>query len=300
MPESKNNHKLQKNHPPTVMLAVLAHPDDETFGMGGTLALYSKRGVQVNLICATRGESGDVDPRYLDSYNSVADRRVAELKCASVILGLSSVQFLDYRDSGMQGSLDNRHPKALAAAPVEEVAAKVAHSIRSLRPQVVITFDPVGGYGHPDHIAIHNATVMAFDLASDPGWEDDLPPYQPQKLYFHIIPRGLLRFAIRVMPLFGRDPRRFGRNQDIDLVELVGDEDFPVHARINCKTVRRRKEEATACHTSQLEQGMSKRSLVYWILRWYDRYEYFMRAYPKPKPETCEKDLFEGVDVDLL
>lgn len=299
MPESKNNHKLQKNHPPAVLLAVLAHPDDETFGMGGTLALYSKLGAQVNLICATRGESGDVDPRYLDSYNSVADRRVAELKCASVILGLSNVQFLDYRDSGMQGSPDNRHPKALAAARLEEVAAKVAHSIRSLRPQVVLTFDPVGGYGHPDHIVIHNATVKAFDLASDPGWEDDLPPYQPQKLYFHIIPGGLLRFAIRVMPLFGRDPRRFGRNQDIDLVELVGDEDFPVHARINCKTVRRRKEEATACHTSQLEQGMSKRSMVYWILRWYDRYEYFMRAYPKPNPETCEKDLFEGIDFDL-
>lgn len=295
MPESKNNHKLQKNHPPAILLAVLAHPDDETFGMGGTLALYSKRGAQVNLICATRGESGDVDPRYLDSYNSVADRRVAELKCASVILGLSSVQFLDYRDSGMQGSPDNSHPKALAAAPLEEVAEKVAHSIRALRPQVVLTFDPVGGYGHPDHIAIHNATVKAFDLASDPGWEDALPPYQPQKLYFHIIPRGLLRFAIRVMPLFGRDPRRFGRNQDIDLVELVGDEDFPVHARINCRTVRRRKEEATACHTSQLEQGMSKRSLVYWILRWYDRYEYFMRAHPEPITGTCEWDLFDGI-----
>ena len=287
--------KLNQEENPAVMLAVLAHPDDETFGMGGTLALYSKRGAQVHLLCATRGESGDVDPRYLDRYDSIADRRVAELKCASVILGLDSVQFLNFRDSGMQGSPDNHHPKALAAAPLEEVAAKIAHSIRSLRPQVVLTFDPVGGYGHPDHIAIHNATVKAFDLAGNPLWEDGLEPYQPKKLYYHVIPRGLLRFAIRVMPIFGRDPRRFGRNQDIDLVELVGDEDFPVHAKINCREVRRRKEEATACHSSQLEEGMSRRSLVYWILRWYDRYEYFMRAYPEPNSETCEKDLFEGL-----
>jgi N-acetyl-1-D-myo-inositol-2-amino-2-deoxy-alpha-D-glucopyranoside deacetylase len=286
---------MNQNITQKTLLAVLAHPDDETFGMGGTLALYAKRGVQVHLICATRGESGDVDPRYLDKYASVADRRVAELKCASVILGLTSVQFLDYRDSGMQGSLDNQHPKALAAAPVDEVAAKVAHLIRSLCPQVVVTFDPVGGYGHPDHIAIHNATVRAFDLAGDPGWEDELPPHKPQKLYFHVIPRGLLRFAVRVMPIFGRDPRRFGRNQDIDLVELVGDEDFPVHAKINCREVRRRKEEATACHTSQLDEGMSRRSLVYWILRWYDRYEYFMRAFPEPNPDKCEKDLFKGL-----
>ena len=100
------------------------------------------------------------------------------------------------------------------------------------------------------------------------------------------------------MPIFGRDPRRFGRNQDIDLVELVGEEDFPVHAKINCREVRRRKEEATACHTSQIEEGMSKRSLVYWILRWYDRYEYFMRAHPEPVSGTCEGDLFDGIDID--
>lgn len=289
--------KANKKETP-VLLAVLAHPDDETFGMGGTLALYAKRGAKVHLVCATRGESGDVDPKYLEEYTSIADRRVTELKCAAGILGLTEVHFMDYRDSGMEGSENNRHPKALTAAPVEEVAQKVAGYIRELRPQVVLTFDPIGGYRHPDHIAIHNATVRGFELAGDPEFEDGLEPHQPDKLYFHIIPRGLFRFAVRMLPLFGRDPHRFGRNQDIDLVELVGDEDFPVQAEINYQEVRKKKEQATACHSSQLDEGMSSRGLVYWIMRWYERRDYYMRAYPEPDSHTRERDLFEGIDVD--
>lgn len=281
-----------------VLLAVLAHPDDETFGMGGTLALYAKRGAQVHLVCATRGESGDVDPKYMERYESVADRRVAELKCAADILGLKEVHFMDYRDSGMAGSADNQHPKALAAAPAEEVAQKVAGYIRMLRPQVVLTFDPIGGYKHPDHIAIHNATKRGFELAGDESFNDGRSAFIPNKLYYHIFPRGLLRFAVRVMPWFGRDPRRFGRNQDIDLVELVSDDDFPVHARINYQEVRKKKEEATACHSSQLDEGMSNSGLVYWILRWYERRDYYMRACPEPEPGKIEKDLFEGIDAN--
>ena len=116
-----------------VLLAVLAHPDDESFGMGGTLALYAQRGVAVHLVCATRGEAGDVAPELLEGFDSVADRRVSELRCAAGILGLSGVHFLDYRDSGMPGSPDNQHPQALVMAPLDEVAAKVAGYIRQLQ-----------------------------------------------------------------------------------------------------------------------------------------------------------------------
>ena len=101
-------------------------------------------------------------------FSSVAERRESELRCAAGILGLTGVYFLGYRDSGMPGTPDNQHPNALAAQPVDEVAAKVVHYIRLLRPQVVVTHDPIGGYKHPDHIAMHRATVRAFKLASDP------------------------------------------------------------------------------------------------------------------------------------
>ena len=127
------------------LLAVLAHPDDETFGMGGTLALYAQRGVAVHLVCATRGEVGEVAQHFLEDFQSIGDLREHELRCAARNLGLAGVHFLDYRDSGMAGSLENQHPQSLAAAPLDEVAARVTAYIRDLRPHVVLTFDPVGG-----------------------------------------------------------------------------------------------------------------------------------------------------------
>ena len=111
------------------LLAVFAHPDDETFGTGGTLAHYARAGVSVHLVCATRGEVGEA-PRDLKGFASVGDMRADELQYASNILGLESVNFLGYLDSGMPGSPDNRHPQALAAAPTDEVARKIAAYIR--------------------------------------------------------------------------------------------------------------------------------------------------------------------------
>jgi LmbE family N-acetylglucosaminyl deacetylase len=275
------------------LLAVLAHPDDETFGIGGTLALYARQGVQVHLICATRGEAGTIDPEYLEGFATIGERRSYELECAAGYLGLASVNYLGYRDSGMQGSPDNQHPDALAAAPIEEVTRKVATEMRRLRPQVVITFDPVGGYKHPDHISIQRATVKAFDLCIDPGYQDGLAPFQPQKLYFNTFPRGFLKLAVRLLRLTGRDPRRFGRNKDIDLLALVGD-DFPTHARINYKPVSAARSQATACHASQGGRQM-QRGPIAWLMRLAGSHETFMRAYPPAEPGLKEKDLFAGV-----
>ena len=111
---------------------VLAHPDDESFGMGGTLALYAQKGCDVYLICATRGEVGDVDPKHLEGFSSVAELREGELRCAAGHLGLKDVFFLDYRDSGMPGSPDNQHPDAQVAHPVEEVAGKVVRDVEAV------------------------------------------------------------------------------------------------------------------------------------------------------------------------
>jgi LmbE family N-acetylglucosaminyl deacetylase len=286
-----NGKSPDRNH---TLLAVLAHPDDESFGMGGTLALYARRGAAVHLACATRGEVGEVEAHFLEHFASIGDLRENELRCAAGMLGLAGVHFLGYRDSGMPGSPENVHPNALAAAPLDEVAAKVAHLIRKLRPQVVVTFDPVGGYRHPDHIAIHQATVKAFYAAGDPAvYPGEEQAYQPQKLYFHTFPRGWLKWALRLMPLVGKDPRHFGQNGDIDLVVLAQD-DFPVHARIDFSPVKELKEKASACHASQ--GGMTQQAgLLRYVLRLTASRENYMRAYPEPTPGLREGDLFDGI-----
>jgi LmbE family N-acetylglucosaminyl deacetylase len=276
-----------------VLLSVLAHPDDESFGMGGTLALYAERGVEVHLICATRGEVGEVSPDYLKDYPSIAELREAELRCAAAHLGIAQVHFLNYRDSGMPGSPENSHPRALVAAPLDEVAQKVAHLIRQIRPQVVLTFDPIGGYRHPDHIRIHEATVNAFRLAGEANFEDGLPPHRPAKLYFHTISRCFLRVAVRLIRLFGKDPSRWGQNQDIDLVSLAV-EDFPVHAVIRYRKVEQRKHTASACHASQGGAGLAKGPLA-WVSKWIGGKDQFMRAYPPVSGEAIETDLFAGI-----
>lgn len=285
------------NEEKRTLLAVLAHPDDESFGVGGTLALYAGAGVDVHLACATRGEAGEVDDEFLRDFGSIAERRTSELHCAAEKLRLSGVHFLGYRDSGMTGSAANQHPEALASAPEGEVAGKIADLIRELKPQVMLTFDPIGGYRHPDHIAIHNATVRAFSQAGDHDYVSDLPPYQAQKLYFQIFPKRLLRFALFVMRLLGKDPRRFGRNQDIDLASLLEDGEFKPHARIDFSEVMGRKQAATLCHASQLEGSGQGLGFMRWVERLFARNEYFMRAFPPPEPGLLERDLFAGVSA---
>jgi LmbE family N-acetylglucosaminyl deacetylase len=276
------------------LLAVMAHPDDETFGVGGTLALYARRGVAVHLICATRGEVGEAPPD-LKGFASVAEMREAELRCAAGVLGLASVDFLGYRDSGMAGTPDNTHPQALAAAPLEKVAREIAQRIRTLRPQVVVTFDPIGGYGHPDHIASHRATVEGFRLSADSGYAiDGLAPFQPARLYFHTFPRGFLQFAVRFLRLIGQDPSHFGKNRDIDLMEIAK-VNYPIHARINIRPVQKIKEQASACHSSQ--GGGPAGGVIGAIMRLFGGSEGFIRAYPLPPPHRMERELFPAVDL---
>ena len=262
--------------------------------MGGTLALYAERDVDVHLVCATRGEVGEVGPEYLKEYTSIADLRESELRCAASHLGLKEVYFLGYRDSGMVGSPDNEHPQALYAAPVAEVATKVARYIRELKPQVVLTFDPIGGYRHPDHIHIHEATKLAFDLAGDDAFESDLPPYKSNKLLYHTISKSFIRFAVRLLKLLRKDPSKWGRNEDIDLTQLIID--YPVHARINYSSVAKRKEAASYCHASQIGPTITGGAFR-WIFRLFGfgSKDLFMQAYPPPNGSKVQTDLFEGI-----
>jgi N-acetyl-1-D-myo-inositol-2-amino-2-deoxy-alpha-D-glucopyranoside deacetylase/mycothiol S-conjugate amidase len=280
------------------LLFVGAHPDDESFGSGGTLAKYALAGARVYYACATRGEVGEASEEHLAGHASPGDMRWSELTCAAEALHLTGVIHLGYRDSGMPGSPHNTAAGALASAPLEEVTERVVKVIRDLRPQVIFTFDPIGGYRHPDHIAIHNATVKAFQAAGDPAqFPEAGPAYQPQKLYYDYFSRTMLRAAVRLMPLFGRDPRRFGTNHDVDLVSLI-DVDYPVHARIRIPPeAARAKSAAAACHRSQLEGMPQDRGVLGPIMRFLQREEAFTRAQPavpdgQPLRET---DLFEGL-----
>ncbi len=276
-----------------VLLAVLAHPDDETFGTGGTLAYYSSIGVEVHLVCATRGEVGEVEPEMLEGYKSIGELRENELRCAAQHLGLAGVHFLDFRDSGMSGSPDNHHLQGLAAAPLDKVASDVMHTIRSLKPQVVITFDPLGGYMHPDHIAIQRATEKAFyDSGSAAVMDDGLKPYSPKKLYFHTFPKGFLRSAVRWMRLTGKDPRKFGKNGDIDLL-TISKINFPINATVDYRKVIEQKELATACHASQGGARITM-GLMGILRRLFGITDQYMRAYPPPVKKR-ERDLFEGI-----
>ncbi len=275
-----------------------AHPDDETFGIGSTLAQYAASGVKVYCVCATRGEAGTVDPALMKGYASIGDKRWAEMKCAAEVLGLADVICLGYRDSGMPGSEDNKRPDSLAMAPLEEVASRMVKIIRELKPDVVITHDAGGGYGHPDHIATHNATVKAFYAASDPTqYPEAGAAFQPSKLYFGVRPRGFMKMMVKLMPLFGQNPHRFGRNKDIDLTRTIYAE-YPIHAVIRLtKQAVRIRNKAAACHATQ--GGGVQRPGPFRLLRIVEKLrgqrDYFMRDYPPPTRRSREKDLFEGV-----
>ncbi len=127
-----------------------AHPDDETSGVGSTLAYYAAAGVKVYYICATRGEAGMNNLNQLRGFKSLAELRSDELNSAANILGLAGVVHLGYHDSGMPGTDDNKHPEALAVAPIDKVSERIVKIIRNLKPDVVVTHDPIGGYRHPD------------------------------------------------------------------------------------------------------------------------------------------------------
>jgi len=270
------------------LLAIFAHPDDETFGPGGTLARYAAAGVAVHLLCATRGEAGESDVSDLGACEDLACRREQELRCAARLLGLAEVHLLGYRDSGMPGSPANQHPRALVQAAPDVLAQQVADLMRRLRPQVVLTFDPFGAYGHPDHVAMHRATVAAFERLP----QDERPP----KLYFTAF-RGIPRWVVWLMPLFGVNPEAVGKNRDINLRAAL-EHALPVTTQIDIHTTYEIKQQAAVCHSSQRSGPASfwGRLPRGWLRRWQSM-EVFYRALPPFRQgERVERDLFAGIE----
>jgi len=294
---------LKQTTSPRRLLLVFAHPDDESFGPGGAIARYARQGVEVHYVCATRGEVGRVQPEMLTPFEHLPEDqrlgalREGELRCAATKLGLTGLHLLGYRDSGMPGSADNRDPRAFINADPDRVTGQLVQLIRSIRPQVVVTFDPYGGYGHPDHIFAHQRTTEAFYIAGDPNrYPEAGPPYQPHKLYWSSIPRRVLRIIVNLMPLFGRDPSKFGHNGDVDLRKIV-QHDFPITSKIDVRPYLPIKAEAWMCHASQGESSMLFRRFPGVLRRRVLGYERFTCVEPPLDGRRhIEEDLFEGVN----
>ncbi len=278
------------------LLIAYAHPDDESFGLGGLIARYVSEGVEVDLICATNGDVGTVSAEHLNGFASVAELRLSELDCAAEVLGLTRVFKFGFCDSGMMGSPTANNPACLWQADQASLTRRVVEVIREVQPQVVVTFNTYGGYGHPDHIAIQKATTAAFSAAGEASYETGQEPYRPQKLYYTSIPTNLLRIGLLRMRLKGQDPRHLGKNRDLDMVAVLEHAE-PTHTTVNVSRFFEQWNAANACHKSQLGGGMSQ--LPPLLRRLVSPSQSFTRIVPAPKANRVdEHDLFAQVQLD--
>jgi len=280
-----------------VLMGVFAHPDDESFGPGGTLARYAHEGAYVHVVIATDGIAGSVaDPAAVADHETLAQARSAELANAAVALGVTAIWSLPYRDSGMRNTPANQHPDALIQQPLEQVIDQLLEYMQRLQPDVVITHGPFGGYGHPDHVRVYEATTQAFYRARETAATNSAPDgwRGPQKLYYTAMDKRWLKVIVRLMPLYGQDPTAIGRNKDIDLVEISRWE-TPVHARIDVGDYLIYKQAASHAHVSQYSGGPGFwRILPAPLVKRLRSVDTFSRAFPPPNGRV-ESDLFAGV-----
>jgi LmbE family N-acetylglucosaminyl deacetylase len=218
------------------LMCVVAHPDDESLGMGGTLAKYANEGINTYLVTATRGERGwfGAETDY-PGPETLGRLRVAELEAAAQILGLQAVNFLDYRDG------------ELAQAEPTGVVNTLVRHLRKIRPHVVVTFDPFGGYGHPDHIAISQLATAAVVAAADPNYHNDAgwPAHRVSKLYFRVVTQTE---AAAYQAIFGE------LVMEIDGAKrsFVAWPDWAITTWLDTSAYRPQVWQAVACHQSQL------------------------------------------------
>ena len=144
------------------IVGLFAHPDDEGFGSGGTLAMLARHGHSITIVCATNGDVGEISDPDLATPETLGSVRKSELRCAMDVTGIHDIRFLDYRDSGMEGSEDNKHPNALINSQPDMVINQITTILSSINPDVILTHDPTGGYGHPDHKTISSYTRKAY------------------------------------------------------------------------------------------------------------------------------------------
>ncbi len=274
------------------LLALFAHPDDEAFGTGGTLARYAAAGAEVTLVCATRGEVGEIAEGVDATPETLGQVREAELRCAADTVGVRQLIFLGYRDSGMAGTPENADPRAFVNAPADEVILELIGIIRRLRPQVVVTFEPNGGYGHPDHIAIHRHTVTAFHAAADPArYLEQGPAWEAARLFYTAIPRSFFLGMRDELAAMGQDTSDFARFED----DGAGWPDDKVNVTMDVADTVEAKWSALQCHRTQFGPSNLFRRLPEPLVKRMMSQEHFALAWPEPEPGLRLADLFAGL-----
>jgi LmbE family N-acetylglucosaminyl deacetylase len=262
------------------LMCIVAHPDDESLGLGGSLAKYSAEGVETYLVTATRGERGWFgDPADNPGLSALGTLREAELRCAAQTLGVTDLQILDYID----GDLDQAHP----AKVIHELVA----AIRRARPQVVLTFDPAGAYGHPDHIAISQLSVAAAVTAADASYiHRDFPePHRVSKMYYMMASQSLIRqyqnvFGELVMVIDGVERR------------MLDVQDWMITTVVDTRDYWQQVWSAVCCHETQIGSLKALSTLTDEGHRELWGTQEFARVYSTVNGgRQIERDLFEGL-----
>ena len=274
------------------ILACFAHPDDESFSVGGTLAHYAARGIHTTLVCTTRGEAGKIADPALAGPENLGEVREAELRCACSALGVKSVEILGFRDSGMEGTEDNNNPDAYVMADRDEVIAKLVGYIRTLQPEVVITFDPNGAYGHPDHIAIHHHTVAAVAAArDDTRYPEAGPPWAPRRLFFTAISKTRFAEMRKRLAEMGVDTSAFDRED----MPIIGQDDDEIDCTMDVRETLAQKKAALKCHATQFGPDNFMTQLAGDVADELMSLEAFTLWWGTPMPDGQDGDLFAGL-----
>ncbi|MFI9628161.1 N-acetyl-1-D-myo-inositol-2-amino-2-deoxy-alpha-D-glucopyranoside deacetylase [Streptomyces sp. NPDC052042] len=292
------------DHPARRLLLVHAHPDDESINNGATMAKYAAEGAQVTLVTCTLGEEGEVIPPALahlaaDRDDALGPYRRGELATAMKELGVTDHRFLGgagrYRDSGMMGVEQNHRPGSFWSADVDEAAAHLVAVIRSARPQVLIAYDPDGGYGHPDHIQAHRVAMRAAELAADPAYgADSGGPHTIAKIYWNRVPRSVVEEGFA--RLRGTAPDAFPGIAALTDVPGVVD-DTRITTRIDGSAHAEAKRAAMRAHATQIVVDGDFFALSNDLGQPVLTSEYYelVRGPSGARPGGHEDDLFAGV-----
>jgi N-acetyl-1-D-myo-inositol-2-amino-2-deoxy-alpha-D-glucopyranoside deacetylase len=288
------------------LLLVHAHPDDETIGTGGTMARYVTEGAHVTLVTCTLGEEGEILVPALEQLGAgQADQlggyRIGELAAACEALGVTDHRFLGgpgrYRDSGMMGLPTNENERCFWQADLDTAAGHLVEVIREIRPQVVLTYDPNGFYGHPDHIQAHRVAMRGVELAADP---DHLPElgkaWQVAKVYWTAVPKSVLQKGIEAFA--GSEDNPFGGVTDVEELPF-GTPDEEIAARIDCREFAEAKIAAMRAHATQIKTDSWLFTLANEVAGEQMGVEYFTLAVgnqgPSDHERRWESDLFAGL-----
>ena len=272
---------------PLTLMAVHAHPDDEVFSTGGILAEYSAQGLQTVLVTCTYGEMGEiVDPELEtpENFARLKEIRIEELKESVAALGITHQEFLGYRDSDMMGRDGNKDPRAFHNAVFYEAVGKLVALIRKYRPQVMVTYDEFGGYGHPDHVQAHNVAVVAYAAAGDERLypEEGVAAWQPQKLYYASFLRAF--FAVISAEMKARGIDSGWNNPDLDnlsvdaIIEKFRAQTQRITTRVDVRDHLDQKRAALRAHRTQIKPDNFFFTLPDDIARKGLGYEYFALA----------------------